>query len=245
MFCRPWRSFVWLSLALAAPAAWAQPEDHLECGFHELEAALEVGALALSQGMNESLHRDMSQLLDAASIRAEELGASDLVPECRLRLAEFYHRLGQGAQSLGRMTDAETWLQRSLDLYRSEMGESVPVLGDILDDLSEVYYRTGRSDVGFSLREQAYELRRATLREDDPRVAKSLMDLGAAYQLRGELGLSEQYYRQGIAILEKVGGEHPQQLGEALLVLANLVEKAGRIEEAKALTARGLKLLDG
>ncbi len=237
---------VFLLLAGVAGPLGAQPaSDSDGCDFSAFEAALEAGAMALSQGMTEELHRDISRLLASAAVRADAVAARDPESECALRLAGFYYRLGRTARSLGRMEKAEAWLGQALERNRRQLGDSAPVLADILDDLSEVHYRTGRIDEGFALRERAYALRSATLKPNDPKIAKSLMDLGAAYQLRGELGLSEDYYRRGIAILERSGKEYSQQLGEALLVLAELLEASGSTSEAKQLTAQGLKWLDG
>jgi|GEM_PF-5580869 tetratricopeptide (TPR) repeat protein len=241
-------AFVTLFLLLAGvpcPLGAQSAPDADGCGLSEFEAALETGAMALSQGMTEALHRDITRLLASAALRADALAASDLEPVCALRLAGFYYRLGRTARSLGRMEEAETWLEEALARHRQQLGDSASVLADILDDLSEVHYRTGRIDEGFALRERAYALRRATLKPNDPKIAKSLMDLGAAYQLRGELGLSEDFYRRGIAILERSGKEYSQQLGEALLVLAELLKASGSSGEAEQLTAQGLKWLDG
>lgn len=220
----------------------SRPVDTDPCGLTKLEIALESNAEARSHGNTKELHREASRLVQSSAAKATSLLDSPQKANCSAHLARFCFLLGRTAKSLGQVAEAEFWLTQAHGLHRTEFGESAPVLADILDDLSTVHYLTHRADSGLELLEQAFELRRSVLPPDDPRIAKSLIDLGAACQIREEIELAENYYRRGIEVLERSAEKNAKQLGGALLMLAELLKNSGETEEVKALIARGSKL---
>lgn len=73
--------------------------------------------------------------------------------------------------------------------------------------------------------------------------SEAMVGLGNVLAVRNEFEEAERYYRQAIALRERVlGDEHPE-VGAALVSLAELRWKAGRREEAERLAERAMSIL--
>ena len=76
----------------------------------------------------------------------------------------------------------------------------------------------------------------------DPRLARTLNNLGGIYETQGRYSEAESVYRRSLGIAEKVlGSDHPD-VGTALNNLANLYQAQGRFAEAGLLHQRSLSI---
>jgi tetratricopeptide (TPR) repeat protein len=73
---------------------------------------------------------------------------------------------------------------------------------------------------------------------NDPRLARSLNDLAAAYAVQGKYADAEPLYKRSLAILEKVYGPNAPSVATALSNYAQLLRATNRTGEAAELEAR-------
>jgi len=81
---------------------------------------------------------------------------------------------------------------------------------DFLDEIGNVLWGQASYADARALHQQAYDLRRARLSEDDPRLAISLQHLGGVAWSEGRLDEARALLERGLAITERsVGPDHP------------------------------------
>jgi tRNA A-37 threonylcarbamoyl transferase component Bud32/tetratricopeptide (TPR) repeat protein len=78
----------------------------------------------------------------------------------------------------------------------------------------------------------------------NPKLAKSLLCLGATYAQDGQFARSEVTLKRAVGVLEKCYGPDCPELSTVLVTLARTYEDQGRSDEAKELRVRAMSLLE-
>ena len=110
-------------------------------------------------------------------------------------------------------------------------------LPDVLDDLGEVRRLKGQLDEAMGLYRRAVEIGRRTSGNENPRVGLSLAGLARVFADQEDFTRAEQYYTEALAVMEAGWGKDDPDRLEALGDYADLLERTGREDEAKALRA--------
>ena len=111
-----------------------------------------------------------------------------------------------------------------------------------LTELANVYFYQGQYDQSEKLNNQALEIDRRLLGDENPAVAQELNNLGAIAMNRGDYLASEAYYRRALAITEAwYGTDHPETAAD-LTALAQPLTFDKQASEAQSLLERALTI---
>jgi tetratricopeptide (TPR) repeat protein len=105
-------------------------------------------------------------------------------------------------------------------------------------------YDTGRQAYEHGNYPEAQKMFAAAVQEaepfgdQDPRLARSLNDLAAAYAAQGKYTAAEPLYKRSLVMLEKAYGPDHPAVATALSNYAQLLQATGRSAEAAQLEAR-------
>jgi eukaryotic-like serine/threonine-protein kinase len=133
-------------------------------------------------------------------------------------------------------------LEQALQIRRALYGEQHADVGRSLNDLALITWRLGQHDDAARMWQQALEINRAALGEDHPDLMFNLNNVAYALSTRGYARESLPMYKAAFRLAEKtLGPEHP----ELLLPLSNyafVLVYLGELDDAEALSHRGLVL---
>lgn len=197
---------------------------------------------------------DLAALLDSASPRIGRRFE-------RMPLAEatIQHTLGNLYASLGEDEKALAHLEQALRLRKAARGDRDPAVADVLTSAAHILERLGRASAAEDYLRQALELRTRRLGENDPATRQSVSELVAFVRRQGDLQraalLARQFDPSGKATaasapatgsdgeqidalyerireLQTAHGAHHPLVAAEMVALADLLEAAGRPEEA-------------
>lgn len=144
--------------------------------------------------------------------------------------------------SQGRCSEAEPLYLQSLELTLHLLGESHPLLANILNNLAGLYYSQGKYSEAEPLFIKALTLTRHLLKESHPLVANSLNNLASLYEFQGKYNEAESLYLEALEIrLHLLGEKHPD-VANTLNNLAGLYDSQRRYAEAETLYSQALKI---
>ncbi|MGK7895004.1 MAG: tetratricopeptide repeat protein [Xenococcus sp. (in: cyanobacteria)] len=150
-------------------------------------------------------------------------------------LGRFY--AGQGSYN-----QAEQWHQKSLQVYRTRLGEKHYYVSISLNNLAASYSYQGRYSEAEPLYLQALEIDKKILGEEHPSVATSLNNLGQLYSHRGRYSEAEPLLKQALELRKKLFGlEHPD-VATSLNNLGVFYDDQERYSEAESLLKQALEL---
>ncbi len=167
-------------------------------------------------------------LLQQAFFIAEAARDDDLKAETSAYLIEAigYHQ--------GRYEDAERWIQQTRATLR-RMGGHERLQAWVENNVAILYHVQGRFPEAVAAYERARAVAEASLRPDDPDVARPLANLAMALSQAGRPAEGLGYNQRAVDILRKaLGAGHP----EVEMHLSNrgeILNALGRYEEARAL----------
>jgi tetratricopeptide (TPR) repeat protein len=140
--------------------------------------------------------------------------------------------------------EAESLLQRALDIRERILGPDHPDTATSLSDLARLCQTQGKYEPAKTLNERALAVREKILGPEHPDTATSLNNLAGLYQDQGRYAEAEPLYRRALEIKEKaLGPEHPNT-GTSLNNLALLYDNQGRYAEAELLCRRALEITE-
>jgi len=216
----------WLLIAIATPAAKAQPSDDLDALNQQVAALYQSGkygeamelskrALALAESRFGRDHRNVS-------IRLNDLALM--------------------LKAQGRYAEAEPLLKRSLAIIDKSPDPDDPGVGAVLNNLAELYSDQGRYAEAEPLSKRALGIAEKAFGPDDPEVGIRLNNLAGRYQDQGRYSEAEPLYKRALAITEKALGPTHPNVGVCLNNLALLYAEEGRSAEAEPLMRRALEI---
>jgi tetratricopeptide (TPR) repeat protein len=179
-----------------------------------------------------ALHKDttVSELLNRAAEKLQQ--RRDLEPQIEAKLCWI---IGVNYRGVGDYARAVTFLERSVELLRQELGDEHPDTQSVQNSLAVAYEAAGQIPKAIALSEQLGKATAKTLGADHRTSLKILDNLAWMYHDAGKLP-------EAIALYEKVkeaqtsslGAEHPDTLS-TLHGLATAYSAVGRKPEAIAL----------
>lgn len=205
-----------------------------QLGPRHRDVAVTLGNLAVAC---KELHRyDEAAPLYRRSLRILEEGRGPHHPDVAwalYNLGEFYWEIGQAEQ-------AEATLLRSLRIWEAGPGREAN-RAQALNVLGCVYQQQGRLTQAAEAFTKGLALLRGGFGSDLADVSVLLNNLAWLYQELEEYGRAEQYYRQALALMEKVDPEHPR-VARLLSNLGWLAHARGAFDDAQASYRRALAM---
>ena len=155
------------------------------------------------------------------------------------QVARVLNNLGGSLEQLTRYKEAREVLDRALKVQERIFGGSHPNLATTLNNLATL----ARRDLDFTGSMRA--LRRAIAMRDqlsDRQLAVTLHNLGAVSYDTRQRKAAEKYFRESIALYERVEGRDSPSNAPAFSFLAKMLADSGRTEEAEQMQKRSLFL---
>ena len=149
--------------------------------------------------------------------------------------------LGSVLEVRAKYDQAAQVLEAALKLHPQNKDATVET-AENLTELANVYFYQGQYDRSEALNNQALEIDRRLLGEDNPAVAQELNNLGAIAMNRGNYPSSEAFYRRALKIVEAwYGTDHPETAAN-LTALAQPLTFDKKDDEAQSLLERALTI---
>ena len=160
--------------------------------------------------------------------------------------------IGRVYRDLGAYDQAERMLRDALATQQAAATPDEIVLATMLHDLGALLVDTGKFDEAARRLGEALERRRrialaggtAGTQGGEREVAQTLNELGRLSWERGEYPQAEAYYRQALALHERIGGPGSYDVAVDLINVSNAVNQAGRLDEGRAMLERALAVFE-
>jgi tetratricopeptide (TPR) repeat protein len=192
----------------------------------------------LEQGKATNYPQEQQHAISAFQ-KAIDLAAEDDSP-----LATDCNYLALLYKSMGRYSEAEPLLVRSLSIREQQLGADHPDTATSLNNLAQLYTSMGRYSEAEPLYVRSLSIREQQLGADHPDTATSLNDLAALYTSMGRYSEAEPLYVRSLSIREQqLGADHPDT-ATSLNDLAALYTSMGRYSEAEPLYVRSLSIVE-
>lgn len=217
---------------------------HRSLAEHEIAHQLSSRALALLQEQaipdSESLARawalqggTLSSLgrYDEAELayqRALELTN----PEDKVAVADRLNYLGLAAFSLGRMGEAQQFLESALELRRDEIPGSAEMAAS-LNNLALVLSVQGRYTEAEPLYRDALELRRSVLGNEHPSTTYSMTNLATLLDQMNRLEEAEAGYEEALRLRRNIFGDDHPAVASVLYQIGWLQARSGQLAQAR------------
>jgi tetratricopeptide (TPR) repeat protein len=167
----------------------------------------------------------------------ENVDSSEL-PE----LGRLFNQAGGYLEARGLYALAETFLMRSIEITKRQLGEEHPYLAASLNNLAGLYKSQGRYSEAEPLNLRALEVDECCYGIDHSEVATDLNNLAELYATQGRYSEAEQLYARSLEIRERqLGVDHPS-VATSLNNIAELYRIQGRYTEAEPLHLRALEI---
>jgi tetratricopeptide (TPR) repeat protein len=205
----------------------------------------------------QSQSQDRSRVDTLLELGRARIGAGDL-PGAEAPLQEALHiaqrdagatsiQTGRALWSLGMLRFGQGRNPEAKDLYlRSlrilEDGRAPPTdVSVVLGDLAQVYVLEQQWSLAKRTQEQALEIDRRVLGDDDPRVAYRLNNLAIIAQNMGDLKLAETLYLDALKRQQHIYGDRHPETASAKGNYGLLLQREGRLSEAEPLLRSALE----
>ena len=230
-----------LFLALAAGLAgtlWQAQATAREAAKARAVKNFVVGLFRVSKP-EESRGREITarELLERGARRID----SGLAREPELQ-AELLDVLGVIHRDLGLYPQADTLLERAVELSRARFGETHPELAARLTDWAAVLAARGEYARAETLLTRAHGILRRTRGPEDTSVAIALSAMASVQRQKGNFVQSESLYREALRIDRSSRGTDQLRVAEDLDNLGLVLEEAGVLKRADSSYQQALAL---
>ncbi len=147
--------------------------------------------------------------------------------------------LGQLLVQLGRLKEAQQYLQAALEINRSQLGDVHPETDTNLFLMGQSSMQMGEHEQGVSYLEQSEQISRKLWGDEHPTTASRKNDLGVAYHSAGRMAEAERQLLQALALRKQLLkptdatiGETLRNLGVVYLDTKQLKKSAVALKEA-------------
>jgi serine/threonine-protein kinase len=149
--------------------------------------------------------------------------------------------LGKVLEARGAYNKAVPVLEDAVQLQSTSPNPSLE-LAATLTELANSHFYAGHYDASDAVNRRALSIERQILGERHPKVADSLVNLGATQKERGNYGDAERFYRQALEMTEGwYGPDHPETAG-MLFMLGTVLGAENQYEEAAGVLERALAI---
>ncbi len=179
------------------------------------------------------------EILDRGAQKIEkELSGQPLIQS---RLMET---MGTVYRDLGLYPQAQSMLEKALQLKRHVYGKDDLTVAETLHYLGIVYEDQGKYEEAASLFKESLDIRSRKLNPDDPEVARSLNSLAIVYYDQGKYDQSEPLLRRSLALKEKAQASDPEDIVNTLINLSIVTRSQHKYQESETISKRALALTE-
>ncbi|MCX4241927.1 serine/threonine-protein kinase [Paraliomyxa miuraensis] len=227
-----------------------QPDEAMRWARHA-EAALERmpsdrlarARLDSNVGIVHAIKGEYDQALAAFELALTT--KRELLGEEHPEVAGALENVALALSSLGRVSESEPLMRRSLDAMEAVLGAQHPDLAHSLMNLGHAVDELGRHDEAAEIYDRALGIARSSLGPRHPMTARILSAMGHVASAQDRLPQAEAHYREAAEIQRAVYGEHHPEVGWSLIDMAIVQAQLGRDQEALPLFARAIEVLEG
>jgi tetratricopeptide (TPR) repeat protein len=156
--------------------------------------------------------------------------------------AHLLHQVGSYLAARGRYMEAETFLQRALEINEQQLGVDHPDTTACVNNLASLYVNQGKYTKAETLYQRALAIQEQQLGVDHPDTATYVNNLARLYVGQGRYVEAEPLYQRALAIWERHLGTDHSNTATCLNSLAVLYVRQGRYAEAEPLHQRSLEI---
>jgi serine/threonine protein kinase/Tfp pilus assembly protein PilF len=204
-----------------------------------LVLALVLGVVGTTFGMLHARRSEIDAKRSAAAAREE----AETAEQVSLFLEGLF-RVSDPSEARGNSITAREVLAKGVERIETGLGDQPIVKARLLRTMGNVYRNLGLYNEARPLLEGALALRRETLGENHPDVARSAFGLATLLRRIGEFDEARELYEQALAIRERAPGVTPEDLAASLSGLANLHFDLGEYALARPLYERAVSIVE-
>jgi len=170
-------------------------------------------------------------------------GARPKDRQAQIELAASLYGLGTLLDLEGRFADAETSLRAALKLQQALFGSIDPAIALTMKDLARAVADGGNLNGAIPLMRRAVSMERTLYpNEPHPDLAEALNDMGLLLDERGDLDESEKFYREALAMYQRLLGDKHPYVATALENVALILQDKGDLAGAETLYSQSLHM---
>jgi tetratricopeptide (TPR) repeat protein/transcriptional regulator with XRE-family HTH domain len=159
-----------------------------------------------------------------------------------LPLASLAYKVARYLRERGQYGEAESLLQRALQIREQTFGAKHLEVTSCLDELAILSFRQGKYEQAELLYQRTLHIWEQTLGPEDLKVAKPLYGLARLHLRQGKYEQAGLLYRRALQVWERVLGPWHPEVAKTLDGLALLHSKQGKYEQAESLFQRALQI---
>lgn len=144
-------------------------------------------------------------------------------------------KVNDPSETRGNQVTAREILDKGTDKIRAELKDQPETQATLLHTIGEVFYSLGLYERSATLLEEAVQLRRQTLGNEHPDLARTLTALAQSLFDLGQNDRTEALTREALAIRRKAFGNEHREVAESLNDLALLTKLKGDFATAEPL----------
>ena len=231
---------LWFSFWVQGPRRCRRPSQAMILGLLAALSCGGQGVLAEENSPSGAAQKSAAQTSGAQTSGAQKTDDSS-GKEARVEASAQWAALEEEAEKSfleGRLFDAESKWTKARAVAESNPNKLL--LAETLNQMTHLLVKQGRLAEARSNLNEALEIRRRELGEENEKTAETLGNLALIEHREGHDGLAEKHYKTVLDIKKKVGSEASRAI--TLTNLANLYGEMKRIEEARELYGEALKL---
>ena len=178
------------------------------------------------------LYKKIGRIEDSERLHFKALAIRQAIFKEHRNLAFSYIRVGGIWARRRNIEEAERYLQKGLEMFRSIHGSHHIDVADALVSLARLRYITEDIEEAEQLLIQAYNIRLETLGDSHSSVTHIFLDLGHIERYRKNNEKAEEFYRTALHGFERDRNIHVHLLEECRLALVELLIEDQRLYEA-------------
>jgi tetratricopeptide (TPR) repeat protein len=163
--------------------------------------------------------------------------------QAQVALATALYGLGLLLDHQGRAAEAETSLRAALKLQETLFGRVDPAIARTMKDLARAVADGGNLNGAIPLMRHAVAMQRELYgNQPHPDLAEVLNDMGLLLDERGDLDESEKFYRESLAMYQRLLGDKHPFVATALENVALILQDKGDLAGAETLYLQSLHM---
>jgi tetratricopeptide (TPR) repeat protein len=163
--------------------------------------------------------------------------------QSQVDLANSLAGLGTLLDLDGRYAEAEKTLRQALNLQQALYGAKDPGVARTLKALARTITDGGNPNAAIPLMQRALAVQRELAgNEPNPDLAEVLNDMGYVLSESGDLNNAERFYRESLAMYQRVLGDKHPYVATELENVANTLQSKGDLAGAEALLRQSLEI---
>ena len=171
-------------------------------------------------------HKQADAYYKKAMASLEKLVGAD-----HLEMGICWYQVGLLNESQGKYEEAEEPYKKALTIIKKS-GDPV-LLADVLDKLARLHMELEGEPDAIPLFEQLLKIKKDSPAPDLAGIIIICNNVGEAYRICGKYDESEKYYKQALAVTQKLRGKDHPAVGSIYQELAKLCERQRKMDDVK------------